>query len=481
MATEVKVNKNRYKLVTLLYLTSVCLSVINIPTSLLDSSYYTFQYFERKEKLENNNAAILSKFIVEKKDEVAQVDTAVGYLKLVDLINETLKFYIQVDQQLQDQIKLEKKDLYEEVANTGMLDKIFKKNDNAIVLAKKIAELYDGLSKSPYNLSKNFKTEFPVGEPKEGFHWVPSHSGKLIKWNYFFFEHKPAIISYIQIKRMIVLLLEEKNKYYRNVLYQLNYIDDITDQDKKKNESIQQQQTPEQKQEQEESQSVITPPLVSDQQIIEPNKKASTEIKKDDYDDFFKKLFESLHAEYFYVGISNKILTNFDYAIDKDFAIEVTPFAPVSRTDNTYSVYFSRSDRYTIRFYDTRNNNKKLLFEKKVLASLLPSPTIRLRTNIIERNGVSKIDLVVANGLTGNGNIPGLELFPGRIVSYQVTRINLKGERIVVNNIGETFQPQTKELIKNSERGDLIYFSNVLVNLQDGTSHTANSLAYKIN
>ncbi|MCX8474015.1 MAG: hypothetical protein ORN85_10260 [Sediminibacterium sp.] len=478
MATEVKVNKNRYKLVTLLYLTSVCLSVINIPTSLLDSSLFTYKYFLKREKQENNISARLNAFITEKKDEINQVDTAVGYIKVAERINETIKYLLQIDVKLANQFKIQKKELYHEVANTGILDKVFKKDETSIQIANKLHELYKDLSKSAYTLSKDLKDEIPLGILNEGFYKIPSHSGKLVKWNYFFFEHKPAIITYTQLKRMIVVLLEEKNKYYSNALLQLNYAEEIIDIEKSRKTSQSQTDVTV---EQQSDLSISVPPLVSDQQLIEPNKKATTKTNDNLLDEFIKKLLESLHPEYLFVGITNKLLSNFQYEIDKDFQIDVVPFANVTRNDNNYSIIFSKSDRYNIRFYDLRKGQKTLLFDKKVLVSLLPAPTIRLRTNLVERNGVSRTDLIIANGLTGTGNIPGLEIFPGRIVSYQVTKINSKGDRVSANNIGETFSPQTKELIKNSTSGDIVFFSNVLVNMLDGTSHTANSLAYKIN
>ena len=481
MAVVAKVNKNRYKLITLLYLVSVCLSIINIPTSLLDSSIYTFNYLVSKEKESMNISANLTSLIQEKDTAIKEKDTAVQYVKLATEINEMYKKILFIDKLFETKLKQKNSTAYIEVANTNIFETVLKGADTlALALESQFINFGNSIEKNPYKLSANFTSEIPVGRN------IKSHSGKDVLWHYYLFGHKPAIIVYVQLKRIMVQLLEEKNKYLMAALKQIGINQEMIDKnkfkEKIKSEVIQEINVQKQQQENEQTfQKKIKQTLISEQEIIEPNKKASTQIKKEDFDDFFQRLFTALHAEYFYVGIQNKILSNFQYEIDKDFKIEITPFAAVSRIDNTYSCYFTKADKYTIKFYDLRNNNTKLLFEKKVIATLLPQPFVKLRTSIVERNGVSKLDLIISNGLTATGNVPGLDVFPGKITSYQVTKINAKNERVSVNNLGDVFQQNTKELIRSCEKGDLILFSNIFVNMLDGTSNVVNTMAFKIN
>ena len=497
MAVVAKVNKNRYKLITLLYLLSVCLSIINIPTSLLDSSIYTFNYLVSKEKESMNISANLTNLIHDNDSAIKYKDTAIQYVKLATEINELYKKLLFVDKLFETKLKQKNSTAYIEVANTNIFESVLKGSDTlALALESQFIQFSNSVEKNPFKLSSNFIKEIPTGRI------IKSHSGKDVLWHYYLFGHKPAIIVYVQLKRIMVQLLEERNKYLLAALQKiginqemfdknkfkekikLEVIQEIVDQKELQEKELQEQQQKQDQQEPQPEQVIqkkIKQSLISDEEIIEPNKKASTQVKKEDFDDFFQKLFIALHTEYFYVGIQNKILNNFQYEINKDFKIEIMPFAAISRIDNTYSCYFTKADKYTIKFYDIRNNNIKLLFVKNVIATLLPQPFVKLRTSIVERNGVSKLDLIISNGLTATGNIPGLDFFPGKITSYQVTKINVKNERVSVNNLGDIFQHNTKELIRSSEKGDLILFSNIFVNMLDGTSHVVNTMAYKIN
>lgn len=82
-------------------------------------------------------SAKLYSLITEKIDEIKLVDTASMYLKLGDRINETIKYFQQVDAKLLNEYKVQNKDIYVEVANTHVLDNIFKKDETSIELGKK--------------------------------------------------------------------------------------------------------------------------------------------------------------------------------------------------------------------------------------------------------------------------------------------------------------------------------------------------------
>ncbi len=44
-----KINVNRYRLITLLYIVFVCLSVLNVPTSLYQGNLYVIKTFDHQE------------------------------------------------------------------------------------------------------------------------------------------------------------------------------------------------------------------------------------------------------------------------------------------------------------------------------------------------------------------------------------------------------------------------------------------------
>lgn len=482
MAVIVKVNKNRYKLITLLYILAICLSIINIPTSYLDSTIYTFNYLVIKEKESMNISANLTSLIQENDTAIKMKDTAIQYVNLANEIDEMYKKLLFIDKLFETKIKQKNSTLYKEVANTKIFETVLKGSDTlALYLESQFIHFSNSIEKNPYKLSANFTKEIPTGRI------IKSHTGNDVLWHYYLFGHKPAIIVYVQLKRIMVQLLEEKNTYLIAALKQIGINQEMIDihKFKEKVKAMVLQEMIEQKKLQEENEQIfqkkIAQLFVNDPELMELDKKSSTQIKTADLDDFLQRLLTALQTTYFYVGIQNIILNNFQYEIGKDFKIEITPYIAISRVNNTYTCYFTKAGKYTIKFYDLRNNNIKLLFEKKVMATLLPSPFVKLRKGIVERNGVSKIDLIISNGLMATGNVSGLDVFTGKIKGYLVTKINAKNERVSVNNLGDIFQQNTKELIHSSQKGDLILFSNILVNMLDGTSHVVNTMAFKIN
>ncbi|MFM9022113.1 MAG: hypothetical protein ACKOOA_12365, partial [Sediminibacterium sp.] len=60
------INLNRYRLITLLYVIFVCLSVLNIPSSLLDSYHYSIKTLEYQIKATLDQVEFANKVIQDK-------------------------------------------------------------------------------------------------------------------------------------------------------------------------------------------------------------------------------------------------------------------------------------------------------------------------------------------------------------------------------------------------------------------------------
>ena len=76
-----KINKNRYRLITLLYVIFVCLSVLNIPATYLDSNFYAIKTVEYQEKARVEQVNFANRLIAEQKDKLIK-DTAKIYLDI---------------------------------------------------------------------------------------------------------------------------------------------------------------------------------------------------------------------------------------------------------------------------------------------------------------------------------------------------------------------------------------------------------------
>jgi hypothetical protein len=205
----------------------------------------------------------------------------------------------------------------------------------------------------------------------------------------------------------------------------------------------------------------------------------------DNFDEFIQRIITSLHSETFYVGIPNEVLREFNYLMGVDFDFEVTPKADIIYERNTYKIRFPKPGQYTLRFSDKKKFNKKISFEKKVSAYLIPPPQVKLNgdANTQFRELVSVRELFTANRLVGFLQIYDLEKFPGRINSFYVTRITKVDEQMITErklNYGDVFNAELQSMLRKLKKGDLLLFDNIQVTMDDRTTRNASPLTFKI-
>lgn len=468
------INKNRYRLITLLYVIFVCLSVLNIPATLLDSNYYSIRTLEYEEKSRQEQVNFANQLISDETEKLAN-DSAKTYLSIQDRIHKTYEMMDKFDQEIQKKLADQKTDVYQEFNSTRRMEEIFLEKEGADKKANiqkvydELFELVKYLNAQPLQIDSSIKTLIPVKDI------ITTRSKKEVEWARYLFLHKPVAVSYFHIKRIKLLLLDVENVYQLAALKTIGYVQAFY--------SIQNNTTVLFKQG--EMSKVLDAQKQAEmmkrlkEEVNQNTSNASTEVATND--ELSKRLRNALQNENFFVGVKNQILKSLNYSATGDFGIEVTPEnSAVNKVGNDYYLYFKKPGLYTIKFIDKRGGGKKPLFDKKVEVAILPNPLIKLNTENMTNNIINVKDLLSANRLIAYMGSAQFKNFPGRINGYQVIKISTDGKKEPKYNYGDVFQPVTQSLIGSLKQGDIIMFDNIQISMSDGTTRLANPMTFKI-
>jgi hypothetical protein len=291
---------------------------------------------------------------------------------------------------------------------------------------------------------------------------VTSIKGKVDEWDYYMFEHKPAAISYMQLERIKLLITKHQLLYQEAALAEIGYQPTYFS---KGNPKL-----------------YILKELVKEykpEQILADDQKAV--YKTDEiFDELFKSIINSLHTENIFIGLNTTFITDFNFVIDKDFTFEVVPRTKITQVGKDFKITFSKTGDYLLKFYDLRKNEKKLLFDKKIVVNPLPDPLVRVKGDNLNTYSISVKDLLASERLEATLEINNLNYFPGRINSYKVVKIRNGREEETANNYGELFQSTTQKILGGLKKNDLVIFDNINMSLIDGSTRTSPPIVYKI-
>lgn len=464
-----KINKNRYRLITLLYVIFVCISVLNIPASLLDSNYYSIKTLEYQESERAKQIIFANKVIKDSKKSLNS-DSILNYLFTIDKIRSTYKIVDQLDKTIISELAKQNTSVFKEFNNTRKIENILTKDSSIYNVKKELFLLHSYIAKSKLVGISRVIDIVPIKE------LIISQSGKEIEWERYFFLHKPAAISYMQVKRLKLLLLDLEYIFLIELLKKLDYSPAFySEKDKMAYVDSSKRIINTTSFDKSDIDSSFKVNMVDNEKIN--SKKISPELAPTD--SLIQKLVASFHFGTFYLGLQNKVLTNLDSSVLRDFSISIEPGAVISSDKNSYYVNFNKTGDYVLKFFDKRNNSNTLLFERKVSASILPNPTVKINSDNLSRDVITVKDLLRYNRLIGNLDIKDYKGFPGRINGYRVTRIRA-GDQQSIYNYGEIFQSQVQALLSNVTKGDIILFDNITVYLSDGTTRTPSPILYKI-
>lgn len=489
-----KININRYRLITLLYVIFVCLSVLNIPVSLLDSNYHLIKTLEYQEESRLKDVAFANE-VIAGQDQTKFNDTARTYLDIRDSIHKCYVVIDQVDSAILKKFAALNTSLDKEFNSKRKIEEILVKDSLIVRMRGALFGLVSFLESKPMQLDSSIKMLTPV------IPMVKTRSSSSdMEWDRYLFLHKPTAISYMQIKRIKVLLLDNEFLYQNAALRMVHFIpayhSESTQQTFIRHDAVHvSAPTPVANEEQDSSsqaranskeKAVLDSMRNAATQFMQKISRLETEKANErqnvlkEFDNFFQQVVAAMHAEHLYVGITNPLLQNFGYELGRDFTLEISPAANIARDKKDLNVVFRTPGDYKLRFTDLRGGDGKFIFERKVHVSLLPNPVVKLSGDNNLKDLISVRDLFVANRLVASVNANDIDYFPGRITGYRVSRITKTKEEISVYNYGEVFQAGTQQLLKSLIKGDLLLFDRLTLAMQDGTTRSSNSIVYKI-
>ncbi len=455
---EGHVDVKRYQIISLLYIVFICFSVINIKMSVLDSNIWTIKSFQSLIKEELKKVEISNQVVKDNVDTLNTLPKAQSYLKIT---NRLAKSYLVVNSVLEyvdEEFKKKNTTLLKQFNSRSLIEEILHGPKGIAVIEKDLFELSEFIKKSPYKLTSfaSLDSVIPI-MPK-----VTSIKGKIDEWDYYMFMHKPSAISYMQLERIKLLITKQQLLYQEAALSEIGYEPTYFS---KGNPKL-----------------YILKELVKEykpEQILADDQKA---VAKSDeiFDELFKKIINSLHTENIFVGLNNTFISDFDFAMGKDFSFEVLPKVKINQTGKDFKIVFAKTGEYLLKFYDLRKGDKKLLFDKKILVNPLPDPLVRVKGDNLNTYNISVKDLLAAERLEANLEINNLKYFPGRINSFKAVKIHNGKEEESVNNYGELFQSTTQKVLGSLKKNDLLIFDNINMSLIDGSTRTSPPIIYKI-
>lgn len=485
----VNINLNRYRLITLLYVIFVCLSVLNIPSSLLDSYHYSIKTLEYQIKATTDQVEFANKVIQDKQMQLSASDSARVFLGIQNRIHESFERVRKFDRDLNKFLESKGSDVEKEF-NSRRLTEDFYNNDSAIYRVKQdLLDLVAFIKSQPYRIDEEIANLVPMTDT------IAGANGSIRDWANYLFLHKPTAISYYHIKRIQQILIQNENIYQNAALKTIGYQPSYYSEKEKDAILFEPNNNTTQNIEQPELLDTFKrmpnpspkPPaaMATPKYPVQADSTNDAASNTDNFDEFIQRIITSLHSETFYVGIPNEVLREFNYLMGVDFDFEVTPRADIIYERNTYKIRFPKPGQYTLRFSDKKKFNKKISFEKKVNAYLIPPPQVKLNgdANSQFRELVSVRELFTANRLVGFLQIYDLEKFPGRINSFYVTRITKVDEQMITErklNYGDVFNAELQSMLRKLKKGDLLLFDNIQVTMDDRTTRNASPLTFKI-
>src|SRR5476649_885320 len=211
-----KINKNRYRLITLLYVIFVCLSVLNIPATYLDSNFYAIKTLEYQEKARLAAVDFANRLIAEQQSKL-KTDTAQVFLDIQARLHKSYEFMNGFDQMIVKKLAAQNTTVWKEFNSKRKTEEIFLEDSTIYKVQNELFSLITYLDSKPFQLDHAVKDFIPIKT------MIVMQSGKDVEWARYLFLHKPTAISYFQVKRLKLLLLDNENLYQNAALRTIGY------------------------------------------------------------------------------------------------------------------------------------------------------------------------------------------------------------------------------------------------------------------
>lgn len=453
---EGHVDVKRYQIISLLYIVFICFSVINIKLSVLDSNIFTIKSFQSLIVEEVKKVDISNSIIQDNIDLLSKSEKANSYLKIRTRLAKSYLVITGVINYVDSEFAAKHTTLLKQFNGRNLIEEILKSDKGVKQLSIDLFDLSEFIKKAPFKLQTSLDSLIPIQKQ------VTTIKGKVDEWDYYMFMHKPSAISYMQLQRIKLLVAKAQLLYQEAALAEIGYQPTYFSKFNPKLYVLK-----------------STVKEYKPDEIIQPNQKA---VDKNDeiFDELFKNIINSLHTENIFTGLTTSFISDFKFDFDKDFTFEVIPKTKITQVGKDFKITFSKNGEYLLKFYDLRKQNKKLLFDKKILVNPLPDPLVRVKGDNLNTYNISVKDLLAAERLEANLEINNLKYFPGRINSYKVVKIHNGKEEESVSNYGELFQSTTQKILGSLKKNDLVIFDMINMSLVDGSTRTSPPIIYKI-
>jgi hypothetical protein len=424
--------------------------------SVLDSNIWTIKSFQSLIIEENKKVDISNAIIADNIDLLNRSEKARTYLKIRTRLAKSYVVVSDVIKHVDSEFVARNQTLLKQFNSRNLIEEILKSENGVKQLDKDLFDLSDFIKKSTFRLQTSLDSLIPIQKQ------VTTIKGKVEDWDYYLFMHKPSAISYMQLQRIKLLISKTQLLYQEAALAEIGYQPTYFSKFNPKLYVLK-----------------STVKEYKPEEIIQPNQKV---IDKNDevFDELFKKIINSLHTENIFTGLTTSFISDFNFDFDKDFTFEVIPKTKIVQAGKDYKITFAKTGEYILKFYDLRKQDKKLLFDKKIMVNPLPDPLVRVKGDNLNTYNISVKDLLAAERLEANLEINNLKYFPGRINSYKVIKIHNGKEEESINNYGELFQSTTQKILGSLKKNDLVIFDNINMSLVDGSTRTSPPIVYKI-
>jgi hypothetical protein len=450
------INQNRYRIILLLYLVFICLSLLSVPKSLLESNLYMIRTLTFQDSILGRQLGYLNdsaKAIMKRTRFQNSRLQNERFLSTQERISGVYAFADSVDRGLLSFFAAANTSIDKEYSKKRMITAYFESDSVLSRLQASLFSLAGFLQTADSALGKQFAQQLPASLQ------IVSRTKKAYSWQRYFILEKPASVAYMHLKRIKLLMLQTGIQLAerRIAASQKNY------------RSISLSIPPP---------APVTPNLATDPKElkIDSLSRSAASIPEQ----LRNEILNTIRLDRYYVGIPTVLLAATEKLNLKDVEIILLPEARLINTSDRVQVLFSAPGQYQLSVYYKNAASRPLVLQRKINADRLPDPLVRVNLEGNTRNVIRSEDLSRVNRLVATIPVVGLPNVMLRVNGFRGTIVGEGGEKSSVYNYGQVFQESMRELLNSLQQGDLLLLDNITVAVGDGSTRSASPILYKI-
>ncbi len=454
------INQNRYRIILLLYLVFICLSLLSVPKSLLESNLYMIRTLTFQDSLLGRQLGHLNdsaSALLDNPGALSANGTLLASIyssndRLVRAQQEIKKVYVfadSVDKGLLTYFKKENSSIDKEYSKKRMVNAYFTSDSVLERLQRKLFSLASYLNLSDSVLGKQFTQQLPASQK------VISRTKKEYSWQHYFFLDKPASVAYMHLKRIKLLMLQSGIQLaeQRIAIAQNLYKTDF---------------------------GAGEAGASAVMQRPEPSIDSFNQVATSIPESVRNEILSTIRLERYFVGVPMVLLAATEKLSLGNVEVSLLPAARMINNSERLQVLFSAPGQYQLQVFYKNEAGRQLILQRKINADRLPDPLVRVNLEGNTRNVIRSEDLSRVNRLVATVPVVGLPNVTLRVNGFRGTIVGSAGERSSVYNYGQVFQESMRELLNSLQQGDLLLLDNITVAVGDGSTRSASPILYKI-